>query len=679
MSQHHSKNRRTPLTLGQQHHNKTGGSNASGPGNTRKTGSSGESGDSRSSTPTVAAAGNEEPNSSRSDVYGPKSAKENALRLRNALAAKTAAAAADKNSSEVIVIDDSGPDVVDLMADSTNKGADAAAADKKGREKAPRKDKEPSAAVNQQPPLSSANGGSNGKPAAVELPAASPKAAAAAAPVISESPRQKTLRENREKETEAREIAAALAAFQAQDEAAAVAAAPSSTPEKPNSGNRRGQRIAPNSSPISTPSKKTSKSVSSSSPPAATCKPDTLSSDVNDVLASTEMDEVMESLQMESDVEVAVHESPVKGHDNAAASPSAGKILKLSQSPAAAAAAAAAAVDTAAAPRSRLSPYATRRRLSTEDNVGAAAAVANLSTVSERSNEYSPAPAAALAAAVPIVRPAGLPQSLRQISGRRSTRPLRELALQHASATAGGSGIETYRRVRTELDDSCSSMNVTVGSMHEPARDEPAAASRKRTGAALGGSEPDLAAAGRLAAESPKKPRLDLSGFFGMMASPVTLLRNKFSRTSLLCSTPVKLNVDAAEEEDDEEQQQQQKGADDELREAIGGEQAVENGAAVEDVLAENGAAGDVNMIVEDGVNGKDHDADDRELVAADQTDVEAEIAEAMQAVDGGESSEPAEGGEIVVEGEKLTAATEDDQSAEAVPVKAKKSSCLIM
>lgn len=644
MSQHQSKGRRTPLTLGQ--HHKTAGT-----------------GNSRSNTPTIAADGGAaaEVKAVR-DVIGPKSAKENAMRLRQA-----AATAAD---ADVIVIEDEQSN--DAVANSA--AAVAATADKKTREKAPRKE----TVVPAKPPT--ANTGRTDKPA--QQPPAAATVAATVAAVVAESPRPKA-RENLAKEAEAREIAAALADCQAQDEAAAVAvpAAQPSTPEK-TSANRRGTRAGPansshSNSPNATPAKAKAPPKPSSKPATPT-KSAATAVNVNDVLASTDMDDVMESLQMDSDADALADDVPAPETAAAAVDPSSpakptadddaqlstGKILKFSQSPAAVAAA----DDTAAgAPRSRLSPYATRRRLSTEENLAAAAAAnVNLSTVSERSNEYTVSPAVASTSSG--TRPVGVPSSLRQISGRRSTRPLRELALQQAASTSSAS-TETYRRVRTELDDSISSMNVTIGSVHDHGADDLTAAAaaskgRKRAGAALGGSEPDLQTVGLLVAESPKKPRLDLSGFFGMMASPVTMLRNKFSRTSLLCSTPVKLNVDAAEEEEDEEEED-------------AGD--VASGAAAEDGPADGA---DVDMLVED---------DGAEVTSAqmgaETTDVEAEIAEAMQPADGAaDDGASVQAAEIVVEAEQPeengveeNGVQENGVHENGLPTKAKGSNCLIM
>lgn len=118
---------------------------------------------------------------------------------------------------------------------------------------------------------------------------------------------------------------------------------------------------------------------------------------------------------------------------------------------------------------------------------------------------------------------------LRSISGRRSTRPISDIKFTH------------HRRSTTDqLNDSISSMNVTIGS--EIGNDSllmrtPGSASRKRKDMTPE-STSDIPVA-----ESPKRARLDFSGFLGMVATPVTMLKNRLSRVKLQ-STPRALVVD---------------------------------------------------------------------------------------------------------------------------------------
>uniref|UniRef100_A0A1Q3F5W2 Uncharacterized protein n=1 Tax=Culex tarsalis TaxID=7177 RepID=A0A1Q3F5W2_CULTA len=174
--------------------------------------------------------------------------------------------------------------------------------------------------------------------------------------------------------------------------------------------------------------------------------------------------------------------------------------------------------------RARISPF----RVAQEAAVLAANAstVVNLSTVSEgqhaESNESSPA--------VDFNRP------LRAISGRRSTRPMTEIQF-------------SYRKPVAELNDSSSSLNVTVGSeIHNDSLRTPAGSSRKRK--AMTPESTSDALDVKEAIDSPKRTRLDFSGFLGIVASPVTMLKNRFSRVRLQASTPVAKRSFTTEEED---------------------------------------------------------------------------------------------------------------------------------
>ncbi|XP_059611230.1 neurofilament heavy polypeptide-like [Phlebotomus argentipes] len=166
--------------------------------------------------------------------------------------------------------------------------------------------------------------------------------------------------------------------------------------------------------------------------------------------------------------------------------------------------------------RARISPFRKSERL---QNVSTAV---NLSTVSEQSNEVAPSP--------PVDQSFG---SLRHVSGRRSfsNRPLREFTFQNAHR-------ESYRKLPEAYDDSISSVNATVGSeIHSDSFRTPIVASVKGRKRELTphDSDDDI----RIVDKTPgKRARLDLSAFLGFMASPVTLLRNKFQRANIQSSTP---------------------------------------------------------------------------------------------------------------------------------------------
>ncbi|XP_058059854.1 uncharacterized protein LOC131210599 [Anopheles bellator] len=113
---------------------------------------------------------------------------------------------------------------------------------------------------------------------------------------------------------------------------------------------------------------------------------------------------------------------------------------------------------------------------------------------------------------------------LRSITGRRSTRPISNIML-------------THRRSAEQMNDSVSSLNVTVGSdIHNDSLRTPVSSSRKRKD-----TTPESTSDGPVEGlESPKRARLDFSGFLGLVASPVTMLKNRLSRVKLhSTSTPV--------------------------------------------------------------------------------------------------------------------------------------------
>lgn len=169
--------------------------------------------------------------------------------------------------------------------------------------------------------------------------------------------------------------------------------------------------------------------------------------------------------------------------------------------------------------RARISPF----RIAQE----AVASLVNLSTVSEGQNAESS-----------DTSPVDFNRPLRAISGRRSTRPLTEIQF-------------SYRKPTVELNDSSSSLNVTVGSeIHNDSLRTPAGPSSTRKRKAMTPeSTSDALDVKEHTTDSPKRTRLDFSGFLGIVASPVTMLKNRFSRVRLHASTPVaKRSFDSEED-----------------------------------------------------------------------------------------------------------------------------------
>ncbi|TMW48190.1 hypothetical protein DOY81_006736 [Sarcophaga bullata] len=141
------------------------------------------------------------------------------------------------------------------------------------------------------------------------------------------------------------------------------------------------------------------------------------------------------------------------------------------------------------------------------------------------------------------------PRGLSQISGRKSIRQITDYT--PSKFHSNSQFRESYRRINTELDVTNTSINVTVGS------EAPSNLSfsffgrgrkRERTPPQLSQS-----AIGELHTDvevsPPKKARLE--GFFSVVSSPLTLLRNRFSKATLQSSTPVNLQqkLNAAEDE----------------------------------------------------------------------------------------------------------------------------------
>jgi len=158
----------------------------------------------------------------------------------------------------------------------------------------------------------------------------------------------------------------------------------------------------------------------------------------------------------------------------------------------------------------RQGPPANRIKVNQTDGTENASTIVNLSTVSEQSSEAVPSP---LIDESPIVPPS-------RATGRRSIRPIKDIQLSYRS---------------TKLNDSSSSLNVTVGSqIHNDSLSSPGWFSRKR--------KEGLEHEGFVDSPS-KRARIDFSGFLGYVATPVTLLKSRLSRVGL-SSTPRKLDTD---------------------------------------------------------------------------------------------------------------------------------------
>lgn len=123
----------------------------------------------------------------------------------------------------------------------------------------------------------------------------------------------------------------------------------------------------------------------------------------------------------------------------------------------------------------------------------------------------------------------------RKVSGRRSTRPIDE----------------SHFNYRNQNDSLNSTMNATVGSeIHNDSVFTPGMLSSDRKRRPVTESMENI--------DSPKRSRLDFSGIFNTITSPVALLRNKFRRTNLGSSTPMRIEMeplDVTTEEDAELQE----------------------------------------------------------------------------------------------------------------------------
>uniref|UniRef100_A0A1A9W4F6 Uncharacterized protein n=1 Tax=Glossina brevipalpis TaxID=37001 RepID=A0A1A9W4F6_9MUSC len=129
------------------------------------------------------------------------------------------------------------------------------------------------------------------------------------------------------------------------------------------------------------------------------------------------------------------------------------------------------------------------------------------------------------------------PRQFSQISGRRSIRPTTDYMSSKFQSNLQYR--ESYRRIDTELDTTSSSLNVTVGS--EPANNSSffffgRGRKRERTPPSTKFQSRD--GLSEIEVSPPKKARID---FLSVVYSPITMLRNRFSRASLQSSTPVNL------------------------------------------------------------------------------------------------------------------------------------------
>lgn len=257
---------------------------------------------------------------------------------------------------------------------------------------------------------------------------------------------------------------------------------------------------SPKPSPkIKKPGESPKKTTSENPPPPSSSSSTTSSlpaTDKNTIGGSDKNNGIeMPSLILESDIE----DSPMPGKKPT------GKILKLKQGP-------------HSSTRSRVSPfrrYTTDKQQQQQLQQNDSTAV-NLSTVSESAEVNVPLPT------TPLYEDKKFNTSLRAISGRKSMREIREITFYNSR--------DTYRKLNESLN---SSMNVTVGSVSAYNEESLFSVSgRKRV------SDDNEFSATNVSIDSPKRARLDFSGFLNVLASPVTALRAKFSRAQIKCSTP---------------------------------------------------------------------------------------------------------------------------------------------
>lgn len=174
--------------------------------------------------------------------------------------------------------------------------------------------------------------------------------------------------------------------------------------------------------------------------------------------------------------------------------------------------------------RARISPFRVK------ETAVDASTIVNLSTVSEGHDSATNSKDTSLDLDSQQHSSLGM-RPLRAISGRRGMRPITDIQF-------------TYRK-SIELNDSTSSMNATVGSeIHNDSLRTPAPGSSRKRKAMTPESTSDALDV-KENSDSPKRTRLDFSGFLGIVSSPVTMLKNRLSRVRLQSSTPVaKRNFD---------------------------------------------------------------------------------------------------------------------------------------
>uniref|UniRef100_A0A1I8M651 Uncharacterized protein n=1 Tax=Musca domestica TaxID=7370 RepID=A0A1I8M651_MUSDO len=146
------------------------------------------------------------------------------------------------------------------------------------------------------------------------------------------------------------------------------------------------------------------------------------------------------------------------------------------------------------------------------------------------------------------------PRTFSQISGRRAIRPINEYT--PSKFQSNPQFRESYRRINLELDATNTSLNVTVGSeipnnssfsfFGGRGRKRERTPPLQHSQSAIGEFQTDMEIS------PPKRARLD---FFSVVSSPLSLLRNRFSKATLQSSTPVKLQQKLEEKEDDVEVQ----------------------------------------------------------------------------------------------------------------------------
>ncbi|XP_073815253.1 uncharacterized protein [Musca autumnalis] len=146
------------------------------------------------------------------------------------------------------------------------------------------------------------------------------------------------------------------------------------------------------------------------------------------------------------------------------------------------------------------------------------------------------------------------PRAFSQISGRRAIRPITEYT--PSKFQSNPQFRESYRRINTELDATNTSLNVTVGSEIPNNSSFSFFMGRGRKRERTPPHHHSQSAIGELQTDMdispPKRARLD---FFSVVSSPLSLLRNRFSKATLQSSTPVKLQQKLEENEDDVEVQ----------------------------------------------------------------------------------------------------------------------------